>query len=762
MLCEKPVVATAVGGVPEEVAGCGFAVEPRNPQEMAQAILTLMNDPELSMQLGRTAREKAVQEYSVRQSASAHEASYRQLKELYPSRQLPSPAVEPGPQTLTGRFRRSAAELTGSVVAVARTRAFALTTSVGNRGSTSRPAPVVLRLLPANGSGPSHIGHSPQGGADLPAVQNDRLVSSNGHGTNGNGNGNNGYAGGTAPAPGSDVVEPGPASADRPGRGARKRIRGVSVPSQFNWRVTNGRELALLAEEIDRRDPLPINSLEVTALLESLGTTDAVALQRYGAADAFELGDEILSRIRRAHPPAASLEHPAPLPVVPPARTKEAWLDYARGPLALMIAACLMITIAVYGSLGRWDQTRILALSAGLSGSMLLTSGFIMAASRRTSVYMGLGKPQAAGLFFGRTMIVAGVCVVLAALAVVAASYRLSALTPADRLTFASAFIGLSALWLAGGGLSLVGKPGWLGLGIAAGLIVGVMVDGIAARFTAAHLVAATLAGFGVALTVEVIPLYRSFSTKGVSKPARVVLPPTTYLIWEAAPYFAYSLLYMVFILSPHVLGWLGMLGAGQERMWAVTSVEIGLTLALLPIVLVGGMPERALREFWRFAPVAQAYTPGTEVRRFRRYLDNFYRNHWAFHTLVITVLTLAAFSAFCAALGLGLLQAWLRIPNPDQMVLFFSIGLLIYWLLCWGAFNCTACITLGCPSLAIGSVVVSIVVTIIVGTPLSLVFSFSYAASAFLCGAITFVLVSQWAVGRLVKRADYHYVSSI
>ena len=35
----EPVVATAVGGVPEQVEGCGVAVDPRNPEALAAAIL---------------------------------------------------------------------------------------------------------------------------------------------------------------------------------------------------------------------------------------------------------------------------------------------------------------------------------------------------------------------------------------------------------------------------------------------------------------------------------------------------------------------------------------------------------------------------------------------------------------------------------------------------------------------------------------------------------------------------------------------------
>ena len=103
MLCEKPVVATAVGGVPEEVAGCGYAVEPRNPDEMAQAILTLMNNPELSRTLGHNAREKAVQEYSVRQSGLTHLASYERLISRKSNPSLPAAVVEPAEQAADGQ-----------------------------------------------------------------------------------------------------------------------------------------------------------------------------------------------------------------------------------------------------------------------------------------------------------------------------------------------------------------------------------------------------------------------------------------------------------------------------------------------------------------------------------------------------------------------------------------------------------------------------------------------------------------------------------
>jgi glycosyltransferase involved in cell wall biosynthesis len=57
----KPVVATAVGGIPEmiEDGRTGCLVPPRDTARLADAVVRLLNDPELRHEMGRRAREKA-------------------------------------------------------------------------------------------------------------------------------------------------------------------------------------------------------------------------------------------------------------------------------------------------------------------------------------------------------------------------------------------------------------------------------------------------------------------------------------------------------------------------------------------------------------------------------------------------------------------------------------------------------------------------------------------------------------------------------
>jgi glycosyltransferase involved in cell wall biosynthesis len=64
MACEKPVIGTKVGGIPDQLTDGynGFLVQPRSPEEIAKRILFLIDHPEESRRMGvngrRTVREK--------------------------------------------------------------------------------------------------------------------------------------------------------------------------------------------------------------------------------------------------------------------------------------------------------------------------------------------------------------------------------------------------------------------------------------------------------------------------------------------------------------------------------------------------------------------------------------------------------------------------------------------------------------------------------------------------------------------------------
>lgn len=75
----RPVVASAVGGLPEIVDGgrTGVLVPPGDPERLADALVELVRDPERAAGMGRAARERALTEFSLDRCADRIDAIYR-------------------------------------------------------------------------------------------------------------------------------------------------------------------------------------------------------------------------------------------------------------------------------------------------------------------------------------------------------------------------------------------------------------------------------------------------------------------------------------------------------------------------------------------------------------------------------------------------------------------------------------------------------------------------------------------------------------
>jgi alpha-maltose-1-phosphate synthase len=81
MACATAVVASRVGGIPEVVADgeTGLLVPPDDPAALADALNSLLRDPERADALGRAGRERAVAEFSWETVAAQTAALYAEL-----------------------------------------------------------------------------------------------------------------------------------------------------------------------------------------------------------------------------------------------------------------------------------------------------------------------------------------------------------------------------------------------------------------------------------------------------------------------------------------------------------------------------------------------------------------------------------------------------------------------------------------------------------------------------------------------------------
>jgi glycosyltransferase involved in cell wall biosynthesis len=83
MAVEKPVVATGVGGVSQLIGDAGVVVPAHDPEALASAMLDVMQQSrEERSVLGRAARQRIVERFSIDAAADRWEALYRELAGL--------------------------------------------------------------------------------------------------------------------------------------------------------------------------------------------------------------------------------------------------------------------------------------------------------------------------------------------------------------------------------------------------------------------------------------------------------------------------------------------------------------------------------------------------------------------------------------------------------------------------------------------------------------------------------------------------------
>lgn len=81
MALRKPVIASAVGGIPEIVVHeqTGLLISPQNPRQLADALLRLLSSPDMAVRMGQTGYERVKAAFSLDAMVAKTEAIYAEL-----------------------------------------------------------------------------------------------------------------------------------------------------------------------------------------------------------------------------------------------------------------------------------------------------------------------------------------------------------------------------------------------------------------------------------------------------------------------------------------------------------------------------------------------------------------------------------------------------------------------------------------------------------------------------------------------------------
>lgn len=654
MLCGRPVVVTAVGGLPEQIGAAGLAVEPRNPVELADGILALLADHEARRRLGRVARERASSRFTVGLLRDEHLTTYRRL--------------------------------------------------VDGHGAV------------------------PRLGAADDVVHRLRAVRA-----------------GTADAPVRTLVD-----VDTSG-GEERHSAAVAERARRQADDAASTLLGTVVDEVAAQTAEPVDALEVTAVLESLGLNDDLAREVHGVDDVFALGELVLLELRVRSWGREWWREPRPV------HHGELRLPRFQGLAALAASLLVLLTVQLARVFGGWDSTDTMGFVVGVSAGMACANGLVLAAARPISFYLANRDRPLAHEMLRRSRAAAGAVVAAVAVALVVGFHVVAAARAGVVAIALFGFFALVLAWVPLGITSMLGLGHRAAWPVLVGTATFVAVDRALAPFVSWHLAQAALAGVGVTLAGFTWVLSRALPD-GAHRHSRSI--PRPVLTRGTTGYLVFGLVATAPLLVPHAITWA--FPSGETYAWhrQMTAVEFGLTLALVPALAGIGTADAALRRFWVTLSVALGTTPAAWPERLRERLND-RRRARLLEYLGRLVGTTAAFAVLVAAAAVtGLLDGIAGRAHRTLFLWSFGAALVGYVLYGWASFTTMHAVSLGRPRAGVQAVVAAVAVAAAAGIPLAALWDAWAAGPIVVIACASYALAASFTVDRAFVHANQLYAS--
>jgi len=420
-------------------------------------------------------------------------------------------------------------------------------------------------------------------------------------------------------------------------------------------------------------------------------------------------------------------------------------------------SAALLLVIWGVSAFGSWPPNRILALAVGMSSGILVTSGLSLAAGRRASNLISLGKGRAA-----RRLLVATTLIAIALTAGLTRSvlllhlhdFRFLAQQQTVFLVSASA---LAALWMLAGVLSLVGLAGLPGAAFLLAIGCAAGANFALARVTQQHLVIAIGVAVAVAALTMATGLAWALRPPPGARSTNDRLPSLSYLILEAVPNFVYGTLAAIMFASIHIVGWIKLHGGPQ-----VSALELGLFLPLVPAALGAGRAEQALRRFWSRIKDLQQTTLADEPRPMTAQLGALYRAELSRYVASLTIASGITIVVVEMLLASNAFHEIAPTANRNDVQIVYLSALVGYAALSVGYFNSMFCLSLVREGGPMKAIAIGCTLAVLLECAIAYTVAFQFLPLALVVGGIAYTLLSYRAVRRLLNDVEYYYETAL
>lgn len=488
-----------------------------------------------------------------------------------------------------------------------------------------------------------------------------------------------------------------------------------------------------------------VHAREVAALIESLGYTDQSA-RHWGFPDIFSLAEYLFSRLQ---------QNPAPDQRASEKRARVFLWEETRSALrkfSLSLAYAIPWMVMLLFEYGRPDALQVSpeiggALSLSLIFSLITTGGFVQMISRSGNFYYGLKEPALAYRTCMSLINIGLTCsLVFALLGMMAGSYF--HLFAGNYLVLAAInYLAMSLLWMFCAALSAQ-RIGWciplvFFLSILVGGLIKILVNpGTTLLLELCPLLAALFA-FGCVQAGSFHAERKNPQSKNSARPRGGVMAISL------APFYVYGTFYFSFLFADR-------LTAGSSVPW-VSGLSFGIDasykratdLVLLAFLITAALVEYLADSFLKFwqdlaTKLPQAASHQLTASLWKRHLKS-----------MLVIFTAFVVIAFIAWFGLSGSTGMFSGPRFLQTAVLGGLG---YLMLSMALLEIIVLASIDAISMASLATAVGVAVNLFIGYGLSHLLGVQYAAAGLLAGSAVVLWISNAAVRRALRHADYHY----
>ncbi len=496
------------------------------------------------------------------------------------------------------------------------------------------------------------------------------------------------------------------------------------------------------------------DAYEVAAILESMGLSDRLVSETYGAEDVFALAEELWPTIRSKMVVAPFWQPPRPSLaqyIVRVVRSFTRGMIFAL-PMAVSVAAMLALDLSLwsYRFLSLENAT---AIAVGTILSFLSVGGFTQAIAHRGFLYVNQGYYYTARrTAFGFVGVGFALCCLLT-VALFGVNLLFTIFPLRMMVVVLLYYLFLSAIWLSVTIMYMLQKElvftGLITGGIA---LVWLLFQIFGFNILVAQLVSLTMvaiAGIGFA-----IHFFRAAEKKaeGGIKP---MLPRLSIVVYTSLPFLLYGFLYFAFLFCDRVVAWSTNSAYMPYLIWFRGEYELGLDLALAVLVLPMGFIEVVVNELMSTLEGDQKSYLGKQVDQMSRaYLRLYIRR-------AVVIGLFALLNAILIYLGVNYLDesyTWwtYEFRHPTTQYVFIRAAL-AYVMVALSLMNALILLCFSRAERVIRSVGVALVINILVGFVLSRWFDYSWAVYGLMLGSAAFAALSTRQVVHILSRLDYY-----